>query len=358
MLGDAYMRPEDAQRASNAVLQSLEQFVNAFENQGPYANFIFDRKAGTGLDLATPDTLDVCSNNYLPFSPADPKLTDEFVDVLKHTPISALKPGYGELPRFRAELGAFLGVSTAMRAASWHSGFSPDQTTPGGSGGIGMNFRVGLGLDGIINESGDGLVFLDVGIFQDGASGMDFSDDLDFDASADLVAAIPSRQGLTARIRMPFWLLPGDLIIASPLLLISPDLYTQMAVIAGNGGLIPWQAGMVTDIGRFQFMLGREVGVRFFGYAGHENTLLVPGQDTSIIHVVTMRSIQVELPFIEYRPFRTFSVDQSSDIVIQGYVAADIPTVWWNNPDRDVPIDLRTIFALGIRIAFDWRYYL
>lgn len=35
-----------------------------------------------------------------------------------------------------------------------------------------------------------------------------------------------------------------------------------------------------------------------------------------------------------------------------------VPTVWWNNADRNNPIELKTIFGLGLRIAFDWRYYL
>ena len=37
-----------------------------------------------------------------------------------------------------------------------------------------------------------------------------------------------------------------------------------MAVIAGNGGLIPWHSGIATSFGRFQIVLGREMGVYFF----------------------------------------------------------------------------------------------
>jgi hypothetical protein len=39
-----------------------------------------------------------------------------------------------------------------------------------------------------------------------------------------------------------------------------------MAVVAANGGLIPWQAGIATPVGRFQFILGREVVATFYGY--------------------------------------------------------------------------------------------
>jgi hypothetical protein len=80
-----------------------------------------------------------------------------------------------------------------------------------------------------------------------------------------ITAAIPSRSVLTARLRMPFWLLPGDLLLALPLLALAPDTYAKMAVVAANGGLIPWQAGIAPPLGRCQFVLGREVGVALYG---------------------------------------------------------------------------------------------
>jgi hypothetical protein len=48
-----------------------------------------------------------------------------------------------------------------------------------------------------------------------------------------------------------------------------------MAVTAANGGLIPWQLGWATRFGRFQFVLGREVGVAFYGLQSGD-TLLAP----------------------------------------------------------------------------------
>ena len=49
----------------------------------------------------------------------------------------------------------------------------------------------------------------------------------------------------------------------------------QMAVTASNGGLLPWQSGWTTPIGRFQFVFGRELGVTFFGLTGADR-LFVP----------------------------------------------------------------------------------
>ena len=58
-------------------------------------------------------------------------------------------------------------------------------------------------------------------------------------------------------MRVPFWLIPLDLLIAAPLLgTTSPETFTQMAAVAANGGLLPWQAGIATSFGRFQFVLG------------------------------------------------------------------------------------------------------
>lgn len=45
------------------------------------------------------------------------------------------------------------------------------------------------------------------------------------------------------------------------MLLLSPKDFSEMAVTAVNGGLIPWHLGMATPIGRFQIVLGREAAI-------------------------------------------------------------------------------------------------
>ncbi|MDG2305307.1 MAG: hypothetical protein P8R42_11770 [Candidatus Binatia bacterium] len=50
-----------------------------------------------------------------------------------------------------------------------------------------------------------------------------------------------------------------------------------MAVTAGNGGFLPWQQGLATRFGRFQFVAARELGV-------------------------DCDSIRFDLPIIEHRP--------------------------------------------------------
>ncbi len=146
----------------------------------------------------------------------------------------------GELPRCRAELGAFIGVVPALHGATVNGGFGPEQNTVGGVGGIDVAIRLGVGLEGVLNESGDGLVFLDLGWRQDGASTMKFGDSPALIEAGQITAAIPGRPAFILRFRMPFWLIPFDLLILGPILgLTSPEALAHVGVQAVNGGLIP-----------------------------------------------------------------------------------------------------------------------
>ena len=162
-------------------------------------------------------------------------------------------------------------------------------------------------------------------------------------------------------MRMPFWLIPFDLLVAGPILLIaSPTTLANMAVAAGNGGLIPWQAGIATSIGRFEFILGREIGASFYGYGKTDDRVLVPSTASdSLSHtLIGLRSISFDFPLVEYRPFRTFSLDQSTSLVFQLYGGLEIPTrVNVVAPPGATKPDLETIWFVGLRLAFDWRYY-
>jgi hypothetical protein len=157
---------------------------------------------------------------------------------------------------------------------------------------------------------------------------------------------------------MPFWLIPGDLLLASPLLAIDPETYAKMAVVAANGGLIPWQTGIATPVGRFQFVLGREVGVSFYGLIGDDRLIIpptVPGAGSTLID---LQSISIDFPIVEYRPFRTFSQDQSASLVVQLFAGFEVPTSSSVvSPAGASEPELQTIWQVGLRIVFDWRYY-
>ncbi len=75
--------------------------------------------------------------------------------------------------------------------------------------------------------------------------------------------------------------------------------------------------------------------------------------------VVGLRSIQLEFPVLEYRPFRTFSMNQSSSMVVQVFGGVDIPTkITVIAPAGSPEPSLRNNWFAGLRVAFDWRYYL
>ena len=356
LVGDAWMRPEDAERAAAVVKLSLEELLDAVEGKGPTAEL-----APVIAEPLMPNSFNVCRESVMPNYQSASAYVPMLVDVLNQTPIPGLAAGLGELPRFRSELGPFIGVSPAIRGATISGGFGEDQNRVGGIGSLELGVRLGLGLEGVMNESGDGLVFLDLGFRQDAASTTKITADPDLNEYGTISAAIPQRSTFIARLRMPFWLIPGDLLVAAPFLgLAAPQTYTQMAVVAGNGGLIPWQSGIATPIGRFQFMLGREVGVAFFGLLKDDDRFILPmriGADNQLA-LLAVRSLQVELPILEYRPFRTFSLEQSSSLVLQLYGGVEFPlssTVVL--PQGIGAPELHTIWMGGLRLAFDWRYY-
>jgi hypothetical protein len=339
--GDAYMRPQDAERAASAISDSLAQLIGALDAKGD------TDAAADGATETEPEAFDVCQQSHFPALAGTVAEVRALVPIIVQTPVPALGPGPGELPRFHAELGPFVGVSAAARGVALAGGFGATQTGVSTTGGLEGAVRVGLGLEGVLNEASDSLAFVEAGFRQD--------------ASTLGAATVPGRGAITARLRIPFWLLPGDLLLAAPVLaLASPHTLQQMAVQAANGGLIPWQAGIATPIGRFQFVLGREVGLSLYR-SRRDDTIRIetPGVGATPTTLVTLRSLQVELPVLEYRPFRSFALDQSSSLVIQFYAGFDTPLQSSVvSPEGAPKPALRTVGLGGIRVVFDWRYYL
>jgi hypothetical protein len=354
--GDAWIRAEDTERVAVLVRKSLEQIVDAVRGVGPPA-LVEAPKAPS----RTAGTLDLCRTETVPKRPHNAQVL--VFSVLRETPIPMLTTGRGEMPRFRTEMGPFIGIQSGARIAGMKGGFAPSQEAMGAIGGLELGARLGIGLEGVLNESGDGLAFVDFGFRQDGNSTNRFGDGNVPDAGA-ITAAIPARFAYQTRFRLPFWLLPMDLLIAGPILFaISPSTLQSMAVTAGNGGLIPWQAGIATRVGRFQFILGREVGVGFFGYtdAGGARFVMPTNAGSEIPYtLVELSSIQLDFPLLEYRPFRSFSISQSSSLVFQLYGGVDIPSqLSLVSPlDSAKSVTAAPVWLFGARMAFDWRYYL
>ena len=353
LTGDAFMRKQDTEIAAISVSISLEQLIAAATGK-----LTFDYQYNNAIVEALPDTFNTCKNNFMPKRKVDPEIIRPCAEILITTPVPGLGTGLGELPRFRSELGTFIGVVSAVRGNSLSGGFGTNQNNPGVSGGIDAGVRIGLGLEGVMHGGGDGLVFFEFGWRQDASSSMKFSDSPNLEKGGQIAAAIPGRESFNLRFRMPFYLFPLDMLITAPILLIaSPDTYASMAVSAGLGGLLPWQAGIETSIGRFQFILGREIGVALYGRGKIIDAILVPIENDQTA-LVNFKSTQLDFPIVEYRPFRTFSLDQSSSLVLQLNFGVDIPhntTVVF--PEGSETPELSPVWYVGLRAAFDWRYY-
>jgi hypothetical protein len=355
LLGDVYMRPQDAEVAARAVKRSLEQILDASVGKGESAAIVPKE-----VVHALPDSMNVCTLWTLPARDVDMRFVAPLTEVIVLTPVPALAEGFGELPRFRAELGGFIGIAPSIRANTIFGAFGQGEESVGGVGTMEFAVRLGVGLEGVMNKSSDGLAFLDIGYRGDSPSTTNILDDSELAEYGNIFAAIPARTGLTARLRLPFWLIPGDLLVAAPILLLTaPETLVRMGVDATNGGFIPWQSRLFTPIGSFQFVLGREVGATFFGYIGKAHRFLTIDYEVGQLLLVETRSIQLTFPVLEYRPFRSFSVDQSSSLVIQFFGGIDIPTATTLIAYDLQPTDpnLHSYWFTGIRLSFDWRHY-
>jgi hypothetical protein len=347
--GDANMRTEDAKNVANSVQQSLEQLMDAATG-----NIELEVNEQQSI-VAAPDSFNVCTNNYLPEAKLNYKI---IANVLKSTPVPGLEDGKGGWPRFRSELGLFMGVSTALHVSSIKKGFGPDQNEHGIVGGLDANMMFGFGLDGVLNKSGDGLIFLQVGWRQDAPSTNQIIQNVPSPYINSIISTIPGRSAINLRLRLPFFIIPGDLLFVGPILaLTSPKTLQKMAVTAVNGGLIPWQSGIASPIGRFQFVLGREIGMNLFGLGKTKDALFIidkSGQSA----LVTYKSTQFDFPVLEYIPLRSFSQDQASTLKVQFSFGVDIPKVTEVLvPNAYNPLALTPIWNITARVLFNWRHY-
>ncbi len=270
-----------------------------------------------------------------------------------------LGPGLGSQPRSRSEVGAFVGLVGSIDGRGVSGGFEASQTQNGFVYGLDVGVRAGLGLEGALGEAGDGLAFLQVGFTSDAPSTNKFAESGFGSAlSGSLGAAIPARTGLSGRIRMPFYVIPGDLLFLAPMYFFDRERYSQMAVAAANGGVLGWQAGWATPVGRFQFVLGRELGIVAYGLFNTDQLVIPSDRPDGLGRIVNYKSIYFELPIVEYRPYRAFSSHQSSEVVFQLFAGIDIP--YDSSVERPIggtPADLQNVYSIGLRMLFDWRYY-
>src|SRR5262245_30957808 len=136
-LGDGYLRPQDEKRASAAVRDSLVQVLSALEGKGP------DGLVPQSTDVGHPETFNVCKESGFPAAAGTDAGLELIVPIIVQTPVPALASGKGELPRFRAELGPFIGVSSAVPAQGLSNVFGTNQASQTAVGSLEIAFRGG-----------------------------------------------------------------------------------------------------------------------------------------------------------------------------------------------------------------------
>ena len=86
--------------------------------------------------------------------------------------------------------------------------------------------------------------------------------------------------------------------------------------------------------------------------------LAPPAAPGASARIIDYKSTLIDLPILEYRPYRSFASNQSSTLLFQLFAAADIPHSAKMVAPAGAPVpDLRTVYSVGLRMLFDWRYY-
>jgi len=301
--GDAFMKEVDLAHASEAVARGLAQLLHAATGDVD----LVDR--ADGMPLAVAERLidfDVCRETLMPAGLVPYRMLPVVEEVVVDTPVPARSTSL--LPRTRAEIGVFAGVASGVRVIG--GGASPDAARVAGGGEFEIAFRFGASLTDVVGPRGDGHLYLEIGR----SLGADaFSDSVSGQSSRYYV-----RRSNKLGLRLPFLLVPGDLIVLAPVLAIaSPRTLEAVAITSAYGGLIPWQRPILTRAGELQLMIGRKVDV--YLYDRHDAI------DDGTGRLVSYRTVSVGTPIIEWRPLRRYAQGSALGLSVRFLVGAEVP---------------------------------
>ncbi len=358
--GDAYMKPADVERASAALAIAMGQLAAALRPGDALGRSA--QKFGLGPNVIL--SFDSCKEMTQPSVKNAELVPARAWDHIYNTP----RPGRGaddvHLPRFREELGPFVGGFGTLGGGAVFGGYQSNNARA--SGALTAGFRLGFGAESLTGSIGTGLAFVDVGLNMQVAQ----VDPCEGSQCAvlgtnNLFPRVPSRTGLRLGLRLPFWLIPGDTLLLLPVLaLADKDAAAKVAVAAASGGLIPWQRSFRTGAGIFQLVLGREAQAVLYGYMGKKNLPLVVGNvtlpgGTTDLGVMAFKSVALEFPVLEWTPFRTFATQLAFAYQLQLGMAVDIPTdVQVLAPAGATPVHFDPAWGVFLRMQFDARYFM
>jgi hypothetical protein len=356
--GDGHMTEQDMKVAAVTVKQSLAQVATAAEGRmalptGPLSDA---EKAVVALNF--------CKAEHLPPTPDQPMARNASAMVLANSPVPAGGKDEIHPPRARAEMGPFVGAVSGYSLGLAMGGYdSWDNTRIRSEFEIGA--RVGYGLEGLITANMDGQMWLQGELVAD-------TSQLDLGCSTctpypqsptgrrtdPAVPRVGSRSALKLSMRMPFYVLPFDLLVLGPVLMLAdPQALTEVVFSAAGGGLLPIERKWETSIGSFQFMLGREIGFTLWGFTGNTNQFIyTPTASKSDLRAVNYDSLELDFPVFEYVPPRVFATTLSLAALIQLGFNVEFPMNAAFN-DTGAPFSLGPSWNVYLRFRLDARKY-
>jgi hypothetical protein len=358
LFGDSHMRDEDLRRASDVVAHSLAQLAGALRPGDELGALSLE----FGLPAAKIYAFDSCKEEFQP--PVGK--TDGVARYLVPAVLAMPQPGRGEgdvhLPRFREELGPFIGAFSSITGNLGWGGFGT--TTAQFYGSLSAGIRLGFGAESLTGSVGTGLAYVDAGITMQSAQ----TESCDGDPACTVLGSsaffprVPARTGLRLGIRMPFYVLPFDMLILGPVLaLVSPSALSSVGVAAASGGLIPYERSFGIGFGSLQFIVGREVDAVLYGYLSDVVVLVPAGpppSPQSTNGAAQLKSIALNFPILEWTPFRTFATQLVFVAVVQLGFGMEIP---FTSPIVYPPgfgnASLTPSYNFYLRGQFDGRYF-
>ena len=232
-----------------------------------------------------------------------------------------------------------------------------------GTGSVGAGVRLGFGADSLTGSIGTGILFLEAGFEAETAqkNQCGSAPGCETVGTAALFPRAPARTGINLGLRMPFWLIPGDMLILGPVLaLASPAALSQVGVEAASGGLIPYERSIRTGAGIFQVVAGREARVILFGFMTDLLGVVPSGtlpDGSRQYAVVQFKSVQLEFPVLEWTPFRTFATQLTFAGQLQLGFSVGLPVSTEVLYPVGAPFSTGPSWSVWLRGVFDGRYF-
>jgi hypothetical protein len=173
---------------------------------------------------------------------------------------------------------------------------------------------------------------------------------------------IPARTGFRVGMRLPFYVVPGDMLILGPVLaLASPSALSAVGIAAASGGLIPYERGFNVGAGSLQVVVGRVVDATFYGYLSDVIIFasIVPKPPaTGDVGVAQLKSVQLNFPVLEWTPFRTFATQLVFSAPFQIGFGVELPiSSPVVVPAGYPPASLEPSWSVFLRGSFEARYF-